>query len=183
MPALFKPWIPFSGGKREHLSSIELERGICCALRGEVGGQRLILIKCARLIVFRNPVCHGRCAEKSLWHSLTYGLACCFAQHMLFTVGLVPRALFSRGLGLLLLFIWPPSSTNSLPNLQACLGYSKQLHYSKRLKGRTGGKGREGERRERTEREREYMGFFLLSLLFSSGRKASLVFRQNTSEG
>lgn len=165
MPALFKPWIPFSGGKREHLSSIELERGICCALRGEVGGQRLILIKCARLIVFRNPVCHGRCAEKSLWHSLTYGLACCFAQHMLFTVGLVPRALFSRGLGLLLLFIWPPSSTNSLPNLQACLGYSKQLHYSKRLKGEQ--EGREGKgREERGLKGKENTWAFFFSLSF-----------------
>lgn len=59
-----------------------------------------------------------------------------------------------------------PSSTNRLPNLQACLGYSKQLHYSKRLKGSTGGRGgkREG---GRTEREREqYRGLFFSSLFF-----------------
>lgn len=44
-------------------------------------------------------------------------------QHMLSTVGWVPRALFARGVG-------PPASiqpaaisTNRLPNLQACLSY------------------------------------------------------------
>lgn len=119
--SLVQAWIPFSGDGREvggngveDLSSIELERGICCTWRGEVGGQRLILIKCARLFVSRNPVCHARCVEESLWHSLTYGLACCFAQHMLFTVGLVPRALFSWGAGLLLLFIWPSAPQTGL---------------------------------------------------------------------
>lgn len=103
--------------KRGTLRSIELERGICRTPRGEVGGQCLILIKRARLIVFGNPVCHGRYAEGSLWHRLTYGPACCLPiqtpapppQHMLSAVGQVPRALFARGAGLLLLFSQPPS--------------------------------------------------------------------------
>lgn len=43
--------------------------------------------------------------------------ACLFSpsQHMLFTVGLVPSALFSRGASLLRLFSWPPApQTGSL---------------------------------------------------------------------
>lgn len=144
----------FQRRKREHLSSIELERGICCMLGEEVGGQRLILIKRARLIVFGNPVCHGRCAEKSLWHSLTYGLAGCLPIQ-----SLPAHALHSWPSSQCLVFpgSQPPApiqlapcSTNRLPNLQACLGYSKRLHYSKRSRK---GAGRAGEARE-GERER-----------------------------
>lgn len=104
-----------------------MERGICRTPKGEVGGQCLILIKRARLIVFGNPVCHGRYAEGSLWHRLTYGPACCLPiqppQHMLSTVGLVPRALFARGVRPPAPIQPAPISTNRLPNLQACLGY------------------------------------------------------------
>lgn len=67
----------FMEEKRERLRPIEMERGICCTLRGEVRGHCLILIKQARLIVFGNPVCHARYARVSLWHRLTYGPACC----------------------------------------------------------------------------------------------------------
>lgn len=119
----------FQRRKREHLSSIELERGICCMLGGEVGGQRLILIKRARLIVFGNPVCHGRCAEKSLWHSLTYGLAgClpiqCLPAHALHSWPSSQRLVFPGSQPPAPIQL-APRSTNRLPNLQACLGYSK----------------------------------------------------------
>lgn len=134
-----------SAVKREHLRSIELERGICRTPRGEVGGQCLILIKRARLIVFGNPVCHGRYAEGALWHRLTYGPACCLPiqppQHMLSTVGLVPRALFARGVGPPAPIQPAPISTNRLPNLQACLRYSKRPHYSESPRERKGEKG------------------------------------------
>lgn len=139
------------------MSSIELERGICCTLRGEVGGQRLILIKRARLIVFSNPVCHGRCAEKSLWHSLTYGLACCLPIQSLPAHALhswpSSQSLVFQGSGPPAPIQLAPISTNRLPNLRACLGYSKQLHYSKRLgegerKRGEGHGGREGKREQ-----------------------------------
>lgn len=114
----------FQKGGREHSRSIESERGICRTPRGEVGGQCLILIKRARLIVSGNPVCHGRYAEESLWHRPTYGPACCSPaqppQHRLSTVGPVPRALCARGRGLGPLFRRTPLSTNRPPHLQAC---------------------------------------------------------------
>lgn len=103
----------FQHQKKEHLSSIELSMA-SAAHCGKGWGLLLILIKRARLIVFSNPVCHGRCAVKYLWHNLTYGQACCSIihspQNILFTVGLVPKAIFSSGLDL---------CTNRIPNLQA----------------------------------------------------------------
>jgi len=141
----------FQWRKREHLSSIELERGICCTLGGEAGGQCLILIKRARLIVFSNPVCHGRCAEEPLWHRLTYGLAGCSPIQSLPTHALhswpSSQSLVLRGSGPPAPIQPAPRATNRLPNLQACLGYSKQLHYSERSRKRLrrAGEAQEGE--------------------------------------
>lgn len=67
----------FQQWEREPSRSFELERGICRTPRREVGGQCLILIKRARLIVSTDPVCHSRYAEGSLWPRPTYGPACC----------------------------------------------------------------------------------------------------------
>lgn len=142
------------------MSSIELERGICCTLGGKVGGQCLILIKRARLIVFSNPVCHGRCAEESLWHSLTYGLAGCSPIQSLPAHALhswpSSRSLVLLGSGPPVPIQLAPRTTNRLPNLQACLGHSKRLHYSersrKRLRGAEGeGRGESGAIRKRNK--------------------------------
>lgn len=80
---------------------------------GEVGGQCLILIKRARLIVFGNPVCHGRYAEASLWHRLTYGPACCWPIQGPRTCSPqldgFPEPRLPEKWGLLLLFSRPPS--------------------------------------------------------------------------
>jgi hypothetical protein len=97
------------GGSR----SIELERGICRTLRGEVKGHHSILIKRARLIVSGNPVCHGRYARASLWHRLTYGQACCLPIQGPSTcspqLDKFPEPCLPKEWGLLLLFSHPPS--------------------------------------------------------------------------
>lgn len=67
----------FHQWEREHSRPMNWSVASACTLRGEVGGHCLILIKRARLIVFGNPVCHGRYVEESLWPGLPYGPACC----------------------------------------------------------------------------------------------------------
>lgn len=100
-------------GERERPRPIELERGICRTLRGEVRGHCLILIKRARLIVSGNPVCHGRYARASLWHRLTYGLACCLPIQGPSTcspqLDKFPEPCLPKEWGLLLLFSHPSS--------------------------------------------------------------------------
>lgn len=105
------------------MRSIESERGIWRTPRGEVGGQCLILIKRARLIVSGNPVCHGRYAEESLWHRPTYGPACCLPIQPPSTCSPQldwfpgPRLL---GAGPLASTEWSPLSANGTPHAQAC---------------------------------------------------------------
>lgn len=139
-------------GERERPRPIELERGICRTPRGEVRGHCLILIKRARLIVSGNPVCHGRYARASLWHRLTYGLACCLPIQGPSTcspqLDKFPEPCLPKEWGLLLLFSRLPSPpTCFLLILQSAGAIERSCIIQ-------GGLARERERRGLVRRER-----------------------------